>query len=119
VGEELINAFVIGVNGNIFYSLSSEYTGRSAASVPQIDAKLLTPSLTTPLVRQDEQQGRVFALTPLFGADGRSVRFFVYIEASTAEAAVQKTNNIWLFVFGSLAVVISTSIVILVAFNST
>jgi len=97
VGEELVNAFVIGINGNIFYSMNSEDIGRSAGSVPQIDAKLLTPSLTTPLVRQDEQQGRVFALTPLFGADGR--------------------NNIWLFVVGSLAVVLSTSLVILVAFN--
>jgi PAS domain S-box-containing protein len=119
VGEELINAFVIGVNGNIFYSLNNVHTGHSVGSVPQIDLKLLSPRLTRPLVRQEAQQDHIVALAPLLGADGHSLRFFVYIEASTAAAAVQKKNNVGLFVLGSLAMVALTSIVILAAFNLT
>ena len=118
VGEELINACVIGTNGDIFYSLNKEYVGRPVGSVPQIDSTSLTPDLASPVVRREDQKGRILAVAPLRGADGH-LSFFVYIEASTAAATAQKSVNLWLFVAGALATVASTSIVILLAFKLT
>ncbi|HCM26474.1 MAG TPA: hypothetical protein DIC34_08035 [Treponema sp.] len=119
VGEELINAFVIGINGNIFFSLDSEYVGKSADSVSRLDFRLLTPRLTEPLVRRDASGGIIHAIAPLLGMDGQTVRFFVYIEVSTAKATAQKLSVIWLFVTGSLGVVLLTSIIILFSFQLT
>ena len=118
VGEELINACVIGTNGDIFYSLNKEYVGRPVGSVPQIDSTSLTPDLASPVVRREDQKGRILAVAPLRGADGH-LSFFVYIEASTAAATAQKSANLWLFVLGALAMVAATSIVILLAFKLT
>lgn len=117
VGEELISAYVVGIDGNIFYSLQQEFIGRSIGSVPQIDASQLSPDLSRPIVSQDERRNYIFAVAPLFGADGHSVRFILYIEASTAAAAAQKAYIVRLFVTGSLAIVALTSIVILLTFN--
>jgi len=118
VGEELVDAFVIGTNGDIFYSLRKEYVGLPAGSVPQIDSTLLTSNLTSPVVRREDEKGRILAVSPLRGADGH-LSFSVYIEASTAAATAQKSTNLWLFVLGALAMVVSTSIVILLAFKLT
>jgi len=117
VGEELISAYVIGINGNIFYALQKAHTGRAASSVPQIDMRLLTPGLTSPRVTEGGRPSHVVAVAPLFATDGRSVRFFVYIEASTAAAMARKANIVRLFLIGSLAIVSLTSVVILLAFN--
>ncbi|MHC1785047.1 MAG: PAS domain S-box protein [Anaerolineaceae bacterium] len=117
VGEDLINAIIIGINGKVFFSLNSEYTGLSATNIPLIDTSLLSPSLTNSIVRQDGQKGHIFAISPLFGEDDRSLRFFVIIEASTTAAAAQKSKNFWLFVLGSLAMVAITSFVILITFK--
>ncbi len=117
VGEELINAFVIGINGNIFFSLDKEYIGCPFDSVSLIDKETLTQHPTSPVVRHDLPRGSVVALTPLFGMDGRTIRFFVHIEASTAKAAALKREVLLLFLTGALIVVLSTSLIILVAFQ--
>jgi len=117
VGEELIDAYVIGIDGNIFYSLRKDRTGHSVDRIPQIDTSILTPGLTRPLVTDGGKPGRVVAVAPLFAADGRSVRFFVYIEASTAAAMERKANIVRLFLIGSLGMVALTSAVILVTVN--
>ncbi len=117
VGEELISAYVIGINGNVFYSFHKAFVGRSADSLPQFDENFLNPERTEPVVWQDEDQESVFALAPLYGVDGKSVRFFVFIEASMEAAAKQKAYVARLFVGGSLAIVALTSIILLVMFR--
>lgn len=119
VGEKLIDAFVIGLTGHIFYSLNNEYTGHSVSSVPQLDASLLNPDLTRPLVHQKRPQRRILVLAPLLGADGRTLRFFVCIEASTAVSEDQKRKNVYLFALGAIGMVALTSIVVFAAFNLT
>jgi len=115
VGEELLSAYVIGLNGHVFYSLQKQYTGQSIARVPGLDVNLLDPRNTRTVVRNDGD--RIVTVAPLFGPDHRTVRFFVYSEASLAAATAQKAANVRLFALGSIATVVLTSIVVLVAFS--
>ncbi|HLP08551.1 MAG TPA: ATP-binding protein [Opitutaceae bacterium] len=116
VGEELINGYVIGINGIVFYSLRKEDTGQFASNVAAIDTRLVKPDLTEPVLQRDRDGHRIVAVAPLFGPDGRSVRFLVYIEASTQATAAQKADNVRLFVVGATAMVVLTSVVVLFVF---
>jgi len=115
VGEELLNAYIVGLNGNVFYSLKKQYTGQSVSQVPGLDVSLLDPRNTETVVRNDGRH--IVTVAPLFGPDHRTVRFFVYSEASLAAAMEQKAANVRLFMLGSVATVALTSIVVLMAFS--
>ena len=118
VGETLTNAFVIGINHNIFFSLNSDYTGRLAKEVPAIDQGLLASGVSAALVVH-EPGGQYVSIAPLFGQDGQSVRFYMYIMADHRVAQARKANNRQLFFSGSLATILATCMIILIAFNVT
>jgi signal transduction histidine kinase/DNA-binding NarL/FixJ family response regulator len=118
VGEDLTDAFVIGINDNIFFSLNSAYTGQLVKQVPSIDPNLLARGVSGATVIR-EQNGQDVSVSPLFAADGQSVRFYLYITADNSAAQTQKAGNAELFVIGSLATILATSVVILIAFNVT
>ncbi|MBE2199164.1 MAG: response regulator [Anaerolinea sp.] len=118
VGENLTNAFIVGINRNIFFSLDSAYTGRLVEDVPAIDRALLPDSISEQAVTQDKN-GRYVTISPLFGADEQSIRFYLYLEADNSAAQATQAANIRLFVLGSLATVAATSLIILVAFQVT
>jgi signal transduction histidine kinase len=115
VGEEIVSAMVIGVNGNVFYSLDPQYLGLDVDEVPGVDSDLLDatdPELLT--VRGD---GTIVSVSPVFGIDPGAVRFFAYVEVGTSEAAAEKAEIARLFFFGSLAAVVITSVIVIVAFQ--
>ena len=118
VGEDLMNAFIIGINHNIFISMNSEYAGRLVEDVPAIDPGLFPGDISEQVVTQGKNSHYV-ALSPLFGADEQSIRFYLYLEADNSAAQAKKAANLRLFIIGSLATVLATCVIILIAFNVT
>lgn len=119
IGEDIVNAFVVGVNDNIFFSLNSEYLGQQFSSFPyQFLQSYSFTDLKEPTLFTDET-GHVVSVSPLVGEDGRSVRFYGVLEISLERALTQKTALIQLFALGTLATVVVTSLVIYVVFNAT
>ena len=118
VGEDLTNAFIVGINHNIFFSLNSAYIGRLVKDVPAIELGLFPSDGSEQVVTQDKN-GRYVTISPLFGADKQSIRFYLYLEADNSAAQATQAANIRLFVLGSLATVVVTSLIILVAFQVT
>ncbi len=118
LGEDPLNAFIIGLNHNIFFSLNSAYTGLLVKDVPAIEPDLLHSDISPQIVTQ-EQEDHYVAIAPLLAADQRSVRFYIYLTAGSNAAHAKKAANTHLFVLGSLITLLATSAVILIAFNVT
>ncbi|MFZ5917277.1 MAG: hypothetical protein ACOYZ7_10110 [Chloroflexota bacterium] len=115
VGEELMAGMVVGVNGNIFYSLQSEYVGQTIDQAPGVDVGLFDPKQPQEnLVHRDNS---LVAVSPIFGADKQTPRFFVYVALETSAAEATKAGVRCLFVLGSVATVVITSVVLLLAFR--
>jgi signal transduction histidine kinase/CheY-like chemotaxis protein len=117
VGEDLVNGLVIGTNHNVFFALNAENLGKNAGEIPGVDISLLQSNLTSTIVLERDQKS--VSVSPVFGTDKRSLRFFVYVEANTSSAQQQKINLVNTFVLGSTITVILTSIILYVAFNMT
>ena len=118
VGEELTEAFVIGINHNIFFSMNGEYAGRLVKEVPVIDPKLIARSVSEALMLRGER-GQYVSVSPLFGVDGQSIYLYLYIIADGNTARTRKAGNVSLFFFGSLATVLATCVICMVVFNVT
>jgi len=115
VGDELVTGMVVGVNGNVFYALDPDLLGLDVADIPGVDATLFDINdLRDVHIHELE---RVVAVSPIYAADQRTPRFFIYTVVSNREAAAEKAALTWLFVLGSLATVIVTSLVIIASFR--
>ncbi|MEP7285886.1 MAG: ATP-binding protein [Chloroflexota bacterium] len=115
VGEELINGLVVGTNQNIFYALNPALLGKNVADIADIDTSLLKPDITTTSITERDQ--KYISISPLFGTDKRTLRFYVYVEASTTSAQAQKSGLIRLFLLGSVGTVVLTFVILYVTFN--
>jgi two-component sensor histidine kinase/HAMP domain-containing protein len=115
VGDELITGMVVGVNGNVFYALDPDLLGMDVADIPTVDTALFDIDNLQDVIIHDPE--RVIAVSPIYASDQRTPRFFVYTEVSNLGATAEKTALTRLFVFGSLAALLLTSLVIILTFN--
>lgn len=116
--EEPLNAFIIGINGNVFFSMNAEHTGKLIGEVQAVDPAILPGAgpLSRPVVTQD-QEGHYATVSPLFSIDRTSVRFYLYLVAAGDTARAQKGAMVQLFGLGLLATLAVTSLAILLAFH--
>ncbi|MFH2040755.1 MAG: ATP-binding protein [Chloroflexota bacterium] len=115
VGDELTTGLVVGVNGNVFYALDPDHLAMDVTDIPSVDATLFNIENPQDLVIHNPQ--KVISVTPIFAADQRTPRFFVYVEVSNLAATAEKNALTRLFVLGSLATILLTSMVIIISFN--
>jgi signal transduction histidine kinase len=115
VGEDLERALVVGANGNVFFALDPADQGRAVNTLEGVDASFLEAVKVTPETIQEPL--RVISISPIFATDGQTVRFYLYLEATTAGAQAEKNSISQLFLIGSLATVLITSLIINLSFN--
>ncbi len=115
VGDELISGMVVGVNGNVFYALDPTLLGMDISNVPDVDIALFNINNSQNVVIRELE--KVIAISPIYAADQRTPRFFVYTEVSNLGATAEKTELTRLFIFGSLITMLITSLVIIISFN--
>ena len=77
VGEELTAGFVVGINGNVFYSLDPAFLGRNVAGLPGVDSRLFDKNDPREVIVRNPES--YIVASPIFGSDGRTPRFFAYV----------------------------------------
>ena len=117
VGEELKTGLIVGINRNVFFALNPENIGQTVDDIIGIDLDNLEGNISKPIYAIEDNS--ISSISPIFASDGETIRFYVYVDAYTSTAQTQRQDIIMLFVLGSFATVIITSIIILIAFNFT
>ncbi len=115
LGEELIGGMVVGGNGNVFHSLDPRNLGRDVGALPGIDPTWFDPSDTERQLIETRGDGETFliSITPLFTLDSRVPSLFAYIKTNTTKLTENKAAWRRLVFIGALAVVLTTSLIIL------
>ncbi|MCI0396128.1 MAG: ATP-binding protein [Chloroflexi bacterium] len=116
VGEELLEGLVVGVNQNVFFSLNPGYLGRRVTTIPGLDPSLFDPDNREEMILHGP--GHIISVSPIFAADGRTPRFFVYVQADTSVAEAAKATLARIFFLGSALTLISTTLIIVISFRS-
>jgi PAS domain S-box-containing protein len=117
VGKGILEALIIGVNDNVFFSLNPEYLGKRSRDIPGFDLELIRNHAAQPLIVYGE--GNMASISPIFAVDGRTPQFYICVRVSTYEADREKAELNRLFLLGSAATVLFTSVIIMLSFRST
>jgi len=115
VGEELLSGLIVGTNRSVFYALNPDFLGKSIEDIEGIALAQFRQDITESSISQSGQ--KIISITPIFGSDKRTLRFYAYVEAGTTSAQTQKANLIQLFLAGSLVTIALTLIILYIAFN--
>lgn len=119
VGEDVRNALVVATNETVFFSSNPDFVGKDVHTLDVIDVTAFDRSVASS-APEFSQQGEVLAhVSPIYGPDGRTPRFFAYIEVGNSEAVAQKSAIRRLFIIGTIITVAVTSLVIFLMFNFT
>lgn len=119
VGEEILNALVIGVNKRIFHSMNPEYVGMSIDEIDALSGSLEIKTTGTTLKRGSDENGAFLtSVTPIYTVDDKTPFLFLYIRAGTSEIERQRSELVALFIAGSAVCVILTSVAIILLINS-
>jgi signal transduction histidine kinase len=119
LGEELIGGMVVGGNGNVFYSLDPGYLGKDIGALPGVDPAWFDPSNTERQLIETRGNGETFliSITPLFTLDSKVPSLFAYIKTNTTKLTENKAGWRRLTFIGGLAVVLTTSLIIVMSFQ--
>lgn len=114
VGEEFIDAMVIGAGGRIYYAFHPELVGKTIFDVSEIIPDLLAGAVQA-IVLEGHEPGResIISVTPLRAYKGAKPFFHVYVQADTREALARKHKIAAMFIFGSALCIIITSLAII------
>ncbi|MFA9392114.1 MAG: methyl-accepting chemotaxis protein [Prolixibacteraceae bacterium] len=115
VGETIEDCIVVGANEQVYYSLNTEYKGKSKSEVPIIRGfEALQLELDEDVFKQVEtEKGRFFvSISPIRLDDGKFLgHLFIYARMDRME--MEKSSILWLFIIGSFLCIIITSAVII------
>ncbi|MCU0481093.1 MAG: ATP-binding protein [Anaerolineae bacterium] len=118
IGEEIVNSFVIGVNNNIFYSLNGDYTGTAFSDFTETLAEpIKLADITESTILGNSNNDNLIAVAPLLSQDGRTVRFYSFIEISDKATQARRDELLQNYILAIVVTVIVSSLVIFVAFN--
>jgi len=112
VGEEYMDAMVVGADGRIYYASNPSMVGESVFDTPETSIDLLTKSHEPHLLRKPDA-GALISVTPLIAYEGAKPFFHVYIKADIKETSARKGRIAALFILGSAICVILTSLAII------
>jgi signal transduction histidine kinase/DNA-binding response OmpR family regulator/HAMP domain-containing protein len=115
VGEEFVDGLVIGADSKIYYAFKEIDTRKDIKDISWIKKLGLGKNIqeTTILKHSDLNGNFLICITPLVAYQGAEPFFFSYIKVRTNLSEAKKNTIAGLFIFGSLACVIFTSIVII------
>eukprot|EP00828_Plagiopyla_frontata_P049521 TRINITY_DN9907_c0_g1_i2.p1 TRINITY_DN9907_c0_g1~~TRINITY_DN9907_c0_g1_i2.p1 ORF type:complete len:640 (+),score=262.39 TRINITY_DN9907_c0_g1_i2:1707-3626(+) len=114
VGEEFLDAMVIGAGGRIYYAYNPAMVGNTVSEVSEIIPGLLAEA-DSPILAQDrsQRQEAIVSITPLRAYAGAKPFFHVYIKADKQGTLARKHRIAAMFIFGSALCIIITSLAII------
>jgi signal transduction histidine kinase/HAMP domain-containing protein len=123
VGEEIVDVFLASPDQTVFYSHDRSLVGKSIQNVAFANVDWFDESDPTETIEKvsDEQGSYIINVVPisLGTGDSTSIDFFLYTRINTTESETEKRGLVILLAIGTVATIISTSIIIIVAFNLT
>ena len=114
VGEEFLDAMVIGAGGRIYYAYHPDMVGRNISEVSATIPSLLA-GVDRPTLAEDRSQGpeALISITPLRAYQGAKPFFHVYVKVDKQGALARKHRIAAMFIFGSALCIIITSLAII------
>lgn len=119
VGEDVRNALVVATNNIVFFSSNPEFVGKDIHTLDGIDIAAFDRSVAKSAPELSQQEEVLSYISPIYGPDGQTPRFFALIEVGNSGAVAQKSAIGQLFIVGTIATVVVTSFVIFLSFNFT
>lgn len=114
-GETIEQCYIIGSNGKIYFALDTSSRGKNLDQIPFLKGyNQLNEEIPGPVFI--EQDGKFVTIHPLRLEDGRFLGH-LFVLAKADKVIQQKTLIIIMFIIGSLAGIILSSIVIIYLFN--
>jgi len=119
VGQELVEGMVVNIAQRVFYTLDPNQIGKKVTELPGLDPQWFTKGTTHPFVKRisDGPRHYLISVTPIFAMDGRTPFLFAYLKMNTTHAEAEKAAILRLFLLGSCAAVIATSLAIFLIFR--
>ena len=115
IGERLDVGLIVSTTGVVLLAVDPTIIGRQAADIDLLDRELLLQTVEAPTVWLRESS--VTAVTPIYAAGQTTPQFFSYVRMDTSSALAEKEANLRLFMTGSLAALLVTSLTIFLSFR--
>lgn len=119
VGIEPLEAYIIGLNMNVFYSLDPEMIGLSVNDIPTLNLKMfsiINPKITIIDLVVDGISSKV-CISPVFSFNKVSPTLFTYIRIPTESIEKEQTSIIISFFLGFLICIVLTNLTVILIFN--
>jgi signal transduction histidine kinase/DNA-binding response OmpR family regulator/HAMP domain-containing protein len=115
VGEEFVDGLVVGADSKIYYALNDMDVIKQIEDIPWINKLGLGKKIrkTTILKDSDKKDNFLICITPLAAYGGAEPFFFSCIKVRTNHSEAKKNTIAGLFIFGSIACVMITSMIII------
>jgi methyl-accepting chemotaxis protein len=121
VGDSIQACYAVGANGKIYYSLDKSQRDKNISEIPDIGGyEEFTFELKNPEFKRINKSDGLYyeSIAPIRFSDGKFIGF-LFIRAKAENVVIQKAKITWLFILGSLACVVLTSLVIIYLFNKS
>jgi len=119
VGEKIVKGFVLGLDGNIYFSLNPDEIDRQVSLIGNIDGFSM-PEIKSkePIIKEfsDGKNNYIACTLPIWSDDEKPIGA-LFIKAGTNTLQNRKTALIITFVVGSILALALTSVVILFLFK--
>lgn len=119
VGETVEECFVVGTNGNVYFSLEPQYRNKNKKEISLLNNyEEINREIDTDVFHHVKtDNGRYFVfISPLRLDDGKFLgHLFIYSHVERLQK--DKSSIIWMFVIGSILCILFTSIFIIFFFN--
>lgn len=119
VGPGVIEAMVVGANGNIFHSLEEKSAGQSVSNLAWFNPAWLVQVKGESLLMdlKDQTNSFLVAISPVTIGPGKTPFLYTCLKLRTTEARREKVQLGSLFALGSAASVILTTAALIICFR--
>ena len=115
VGDDLVDAMVVGANHKIIYSFNPVPDGADVSQIAGLTPDMFPPSLTDAVVTLENSgpDDYLVSLTPIFIGNAPRPTYYIYLKVSTNQAALERTQIRRIILAGIVACVMLTSLTLI------
>jgi DNA-binding CsgD family transcriptional regulator/PAS domain-containing protein len=120
VGESLVDALLVGANGNVFHAIDPTRLGRQVTELTDVDPEWFRSVADQPLAFHGTADGRSFlvGITPLMALDNIAPFLYAYVRIDTTVLERQKHDTRAVVMIAVAFGVVMTTLILWTAFES-
>lgn len=119
IGFRPLEAYIIGINMNIFYSLDPNMTGLSVDEIPTLKKEMFKISSPETIIIDSIIEGisSKTCITPVYAFDNATPKLFTYIRIDSENIKQERLSIVCSFVLGFLFCIIFTNLTVVIIFR--